>query len=83
MSSDWRLHFASITMTLRANYKTAVDCPDERSMFSRRGHGIALAISAKLRALFRSNHMTDVILILITLVFYIVAWIYVHGCDHL
>jgi hypothetical protein len=34
-------------------------------------------------SIFRSNPMADVILVLITVVFFIIAWLYVKGCDRL
>jgi hypothetical protein len=46
------------------------------------GIKVALAFGTGLY-FFRSDQMADVIFIIITVVFFVISWLYVRGCDRL
>ena len=45
--------------------------------------GISIALPTCEASQFQERSMTDVILIIVTVVFFIIAWVCVRGCDHL
>jgi len=78
------LHFAISKTTRLANYKALPGLWVESSMISqRKGWHCACDNSLTHDSNFWSAQMADVIFIFITVVFFIISWIYVRGCDRL
>lgn len=78
------MHFAISKAIRFANYKAGFVCWVESAMISqRKGWHCACDNSLTHDSNFWSAQMADVIFIFITVVFFIISWIYVRGCDRL
>ena len=78
------LHFAISKAMRFANYKAVLVCWVESAMISqRKGWHCACGSSLTHDSNFRRAQMADVIFIVITVVFFLISWCYVKGCDRL
>ena len=78
------MHFAISKAIRFANYKAGFVCWVESAMISqRKGWHCACDNCLTHDSNFWSAQMADVIFIFIAVVFFIISWIYVRGCDRL
>jgi hypothetical protein len=57
--------------------------PSKAKRFRNRITGTRVAHSLKQDSTFRSDQMADAIFIIISVVFFVISWFYVRGCDRL
>jgi hypothetical protein len=78
------LQFATTRLADPANYNLVISPTTQKSSYFAVVHaGIALALGYLHHLIVRSDHMADVIFIVVTVIFFIISWLYVIGCDRL
>ena len=78
------MHFATLRRAYPANYNRSLAKRAKKPIVSpRKGWHCACDGLLAQESVFRSDQMADVIFVIVTVVFFIIAWLYVRGCDRL
>jgi hypothetical protein len=78
------LHFAITAILDLANYHgSLVICSEKPIILPRKVWHFGCDSNLADEAMLRSGQMADVIVIVVTVLFFIISWLYVIGCDRL
>jgi hypothetical protein len=80
---DRTLQTATVQLSILASCNQALSVRLKAIDFSRPGAGTGLAIYSPGKFIFGSDLMADIILIIVTVLFFAISWAYVRGCDRL